>query len=59
MKTDQQRVYFVEKWANYVINNSDWSELQAVLINSQIQSARQIKLTKEQVNYIKATQTKH
>ena len=49
------RMDFVEKWANFVIEHSDgeWSKLQAELIDSQIENAHQIKLTQEQVNYIK------
>ena len=46
---------FVEKWANFIIDNPDekWSELQAELIDSQLENAGQIKLTREQVDYIK------
>lgn len=46
---------FIEKWADFIRNNSDerWSELQAELIDSQLENAEQIKLTKEQIDYIK------
>ncbi|MBS3113455.1 hypothetical protein J4418_05215 [Candidatus Woesearchaeota archaeon] len=55
MKTDKERMENVERWANFVVNNEDkvWSELQAELIDSQIENAEQIGLTKEQVKYIK------
>ena len=43
----------VEKWAKYVIENNDWSKHQKVLIDSQIKNARNIALTKEQVEYIR------
>ena len=53
----KQRMDFVEKWAVFVRENNDeqWSKIQAVLIDSQIDNARDIKLTKEQVKYIKKT----
>ena len=46
---------WVEKWANFVRNNPDksWSEMQAELIDSQLENAMQVKLSKEQVAYIK------
>lgn len=44
--------FFVDKWADYIINNNDWSQMQKVLIDSQIQNARKVKLTKEQVERI-------
>lgn len=50
---DKQRMEFVEKWAKYVTENDDWSKQQKVLIDSQIESARNFGLTKEQVRYIK------
>lgn len=52
MKT---RMDFVEKWAKFVTEHSDeeWSRLQAELIDSQIENAQQVKLTKKQVDYIK------
>lgn len=50
-----ERMKFVEKWAEYVKSHPDreWSRQQAVLINSQIRNARKIGLTREQVDYIK------
>lgn len=50
-----ERMKFVEKWANYVKESPDreWSRQQAILINSQIRNARKIGLTREQVDYIK------
>lgn len=51
----KQRMEFVEKWA-YLVRDSDdekWSVMQAELIDSQIENAQNIKLTKEQVKYIK------
>ena len=51
----EERMNFVEYWAEYVRTHPDeeWSKQQKVLIDSQIQSARKIKLTREQVEYIK------
>lgn len=45
----------VEKWARFVSEHSDreWSRMQAELINSQLENAEQVKLSKEQVRYIK------
>ena len=53
---NKQRMDFVEKWANYVVAHSDkeWSKNQAMLIDSQINNARHIKLTKQQVNSFKS-----
>jgi len=47
----EERMKFVEKWAKFVCEHSDkeWSQMQKVLIDSQIQNARKVKLTKEQV----------
>ncbi|MBW3014880.1 hypothetical protein KY330_00500 [Candidatus Woesearchaeota archaeon] len=49
------RMQFVEKWARFVVEHPDeeWSRLQAELIDSQVQNAEQVKLTKEQVRFIK------
>jgi hypothetical protein len=49
------RELFVQKWADYVIAHEDWSRMQARFINSQIQNARNIKLTKEQVAKMRET----
>jgi hypothetical protein len=51
----KSRMDFVEKWARFVAEHPDeeWSRLQAELINSQLENSRQVKLTKEQVDYIK------
>ena len=51
----RSRMDFVEKWAKFVAEHPDeeWSKLQAELINSQLENAKQVKLTKEQVDYIK------
>ncbi len=52
---DNERIFFVEKWAEFVKANDDkkWSKIQAELIDSQIENAQEISLTKEQVKYIK------
>ena len=52
-----ERMDAVEKWAKFVLNNDDmeWSRQQKILIDSQIENAREIKLTREQVDYIKET----
>ena len=46
---------FVEKWAKFVAEHPDeeWSTIQAELIDSQLDNAKQMKLTKKQVDYIK------
>ena len=43
----------VDRWAEYVVNNDDWSKHQKILIDSQIENARNVGLTKEQVEYIR------
>jgi len=53
MILNMDRMDYVEKWAEYVISNSNWSKLQAELIDSQLENAEKIGLTKEQVNKIK------
>ena len=52
---DEDRMWFVEYWANYVRTHSDkeWSRQQNVLINSLMQNAKNSKLTKEQYLRIK------
>ena len=52
---DQDRMWYVNRWANYVKTHSDkeWSEQQNVIINSQLQSARAVPLTREQYLKIK------
>lgn len=53
-KHDKQRMENVDRWAEYVINNDDWSKQQKIFIDSQIENAKNIGLTKEQVEYIRA-----
>jgi hypothetical protein len=55
MRYDKERLKAVERWALYVRDHSDldWSRHQKVLIDSQIINAKNVKLTKEQVKYIK------
>ena len=48
-----ERMKYVEKWAHYVITHDDWSTQQKELIDSQLENASQIRLTKEQVRKIK------
>ncbi len=45
---------FIEKWAKFINEHSDkeWSKLQKELIDSQIENAKKIGLTKEQVAII-------
>mgnify|MGYP001608159987 CR=1 FL=1 len=52
---DEDRMWFVEYWANYVRTHSDkeWSRQQNILINSLMQNAKNSKLTKEQYLRIK------
>lgn len=46
----EDRLNFVEFWAEYVKthNDKEWSRQQNILIDSQIQSSRSIKWTKDQ-----------
>ena len=50
---EMSRMKYVEKWAAYVVSHDDWSKLQKELIDSQIENAMQVKLSKEQVREIK------
>ena len=51
----EDRMNFVEYWAEYVRTHpsKDWSRQQNVIINSQIQNARSVKLTPRQYLEIK------
>lgn len=51
----EERMNFIEYWADYVRTHSpmDWSRQQNVIINSQLQSARAVKLTPRQYLEIK------
>ncbi len=48
-----QRMEFVEQWANYVRENSDWSVQQAKLINSMLENSKKSSLSKEEYLEIK------
>lgn len=52
---DEDRMWFVEYWANYVRTHPDkvWSRQQKILIDSQIKNARHYKLTPKQYLKIK------
>ena len=52
---DEDRMWYVNRWADYVKTHSDkeWSEQQNVIINSQLQSAQAAPLTREQYLKIK------
>ena len=52
---DEDRMWFVEYWANYVKTHSDkeWSRQQNVLINSLMQNAKNSKLTPKEYLRIK------
>jgi len=55
-KTNKEdRMNFVEYWANYVRTHPDkeWSRQQNIVINSQIQNARNSKLSAEEYLKIK------
>ncbi|MBI5065782.1 hypothetical protein HZA97_06095 [Candidatus Woesearchaeota archaeon] len=43
----KQRMQFVEQWANYVKENTDWSRQQAKLINSMLKNSKNSSLSKE------------
>lgn len=50
-----ERMEAVERWAKYILEHDDmdWSMHQAVLIDSQIESAMMINLSREQVDQLK------
>lgn len=48
-----ERMKYVDKWANYVVSHKDWSKLQKELIDSQLENAFRVNLSKEQVKRIK------
>lgn len=48
-----ERMKYIEKWADYVVTHKNWSKLQKELIDSQLENASRVKLTKEQVRKIK------
>ena len=52
---NEDRMWFVEYWANYVKTHPDkvWSKQQKILIDSQIKNARHYKLTPKQYLEIK------
>lgn len=52
---EKERMNFVVFWAKEVreLPDAEWSRQQNVLINSQMQSAREMKLTKEEYLKIK------
>lgn len=52
---NQDRMWFVEYWANYVKTHPDkvWSKQQKILIDSQIKNARKLKLTPKEYLEIK------
>lgn len=56
----EERMKFVEKWAKFVIEHSgsEWSRIQKELIDAQIENARKIGLTKEQVHNIREKEQK-
>ena len=61
-KTNQEdRMNFVKYWADYVKTHSDkeWSEQQNIIINSQLQSAQAVSLTREQYLKIKEAGREH
>lgn len=52
---DQDRMWYVEYWANYVRTHPDkvWSKQQKIVIDSQIHNAQQCKLTPKEYLKIK------
>ena len=52
----EDRMNFVEYWANYVRTHPDkvWSKQQKIIIDSQIKNARNYKLTPEEYLKIKS-----
>ncbi len=60
-KTNKEdRMHFVEYWAEYVRTHDDhdWSKQQKILIDGQLDHARQTPLTREQYLEIKAVSKK-
>jgi hypothetical protein len=49
----REKIKFVERWADYVTSHDDWSAQQKVLIDTQLENARQVGLTREQVDAIR------
>lgn len=51
----ENRMLYVEQWAEFVRSHPDaeWSKLQKELIDSQLENAKQVALTKEQVEQIR------
>lgn len=51
----EERMNFVEYWANYVRTHPDkeWSRQQNIIINSQLQNAKNLKLTPKEYLKIK------
>ena len=52
-RDEKQRMEAVERWARYVAEHDDWSEQQKIFIDSQIENAKAVGLTKEQAEYIR------
>lgn len=52
---DKDRMWFVEYWAEYVMTHPDkvWSEQQRIIIDSQIENARNCKLSAKEYLEIK------
>ena len=52
---DEDRMWFVRYWAEYVRTHPDevWSRQQNILINSQMQSAKSVKLSPKEYLRIK------
>lgn len=53
------RQAMAKKWADYVITHDDWSHQQKILIDSQLSNARQIGLSKEQVQELLKSKEKY
>lgn len=53
----ETRMQHVEQWAAFVREHADaeWSRLQKELIDSQIENAQRVNLTKEQVEHIRGS----
>ncbi len=54
-ENDKERMWYVEYWANYVLSHTDkqWGNQQKVIINSQLQNAKQYRLTPKDYLFIK------
>ncbi len=49
----QDRLQWIERWAEYVNTHDDWSQQQKIFIDAQICNARAVSLSREDVDAFK------